>query len=125
MYRTRVLTRHRNGFTILEVLIALVAFVTGVVMIAWAISAGIFASTDIEGTDLALNIARANMEIIKDTAYAGLADSGPAADPNFSDFDVTVDVAEGQNPMQVDVTVTRDVKGGQTSLVLTTLVADY
>ena len=74
---------------------------------------------------MALNIAQAKMEEVKDTAYDDLADSGPTADSNFSDFDVTVDVAEGDDPTQVDVTVEWGVKGGTASVVLTTLAADY
>ena len=51
--------------------------------------------------------------------------SGPASDPDFPDYEVTVDVSEGDDPMQVDVTVAWDVKGGQSAVALTTLRADY
>jgi len=96
-----------------------------VVAIIWALNSGIYATSDVENVDLALNIAQAKMEEIKNTAFGSLADSGPTADVNFPRFSTTVNVAEGQNPMQVDVTVAWEVKGGQTSIVLTTLVANY
>jgi len=117
-------TNNKQGFSLLEVLVALIVLVTGVVAISGAFSAGILSSTDVENVDLALNIAQAKMEEVKNTAFASLADSGPTADPNFSDFNVTVGVAEGTNPMQVEVTVAWNAKGGQPSIMLTTLVAD-
>ena len=115
----------RKGFTLLEVLIATVIFTVGVIAIIWALNSGIYATSDIENVDLALNIAQAKMEEVKNTPFASLADSGPTADANFSRFSTTVNVAEGQNPEQVDVTVNWDVKGGSTGFTLTTLIADY
>ena len=109
----------------LEVLITIIILTVGVIALVSAFSSGIFATADIENVDLALNIAQAKMEEIKDTAFASLADSGSTADANFSNFNVTVDVAEGDDPMQVDVTVSWNVKGGQTGIALTTLVANY
>lgn len=115
----------KDGFTLLEVLIATVMLTVGVASLLWAFSMGMYATTDVEDIDLALNIARAKMEEVKNTAYGSLADSGPTADANFSDFNVTVDVDEGANPMQVDVTVAWNAKGGSASVDLTTLVVDY
>jgi prepilin-type N-terminal cleavage/methylation domain-containing protein len=114
-----------QGFTLLEILIAILILTVGIAAIMWAISSGIYVTSDVENTDLALNIAQAKMEWLKNTAFASLADSGPTADTNFPRFSTTVNVAEGQNPMQVDVTVSWQVKGGQTSIGLTTLVANY
>lgn len=114
-----------KGFTLLEILIAIIILTVGVIALTGAFTSGISAATDVENVDLALNIAQAKMEKIKDTAFASLTDSGPTTDANFSNFNVTVDVAEGNDPTQVDVTVAWNVKGGQTSVALTTLVTDY
>lgn len=115
----------KNGFSLLEVMIALIILAGATIAICQAFSSGIMASGDVENVDLALNIAQAKMEVIKNTSFASLADSGPAADPNFSNFNVTVNVAESQNPMPIDVTVAWNVLGGQANVTLTTLVANY
>lgn len=115
----------KQGFTLLEVIIATVIFTIGAVAIIWALNSGIYATADVENVDLALNIAQAKMEEIKNIAFGSLADSVPTADANFSRFSTTVNVAEGQSPKQVDVTINWNVKGGLTGFTLTTLIADY
>jgi prepilin-type N-terminal cleavage/methylation domain-containing protein len=113
-----------SGFTLLEVVITIIILTIGVISICRAFSVGIFAHTDVENIDLALNIAQAKMEELKNTDFAGLVDSGPDADADFPKFNVTVNVAEGEDPMQVDVTVTWYIKGGEENVTLTTLMAD-
>jgi len=117
-----------NGFTLLEILITIIVLTLGTIALMQAFSTGLLASTDVENVDLALNIAQANMEMVKDQLFADMdTDAEIAAlvsNNEFSDFTVTADVDEGQNPMQVDVTVTWNVKGGQTNVVLTTFAAD-
>lgn len=114
-----------TGFTLLEFMLALIIFSAGVIAIVQAFNAGFLSSEDVSNVDLALNIAQAKMEEIKNTNFSSLADSGPAPDANFSNFNLTVNVAEGQNPMRVDVTVGWNVKGGQANVVLTSLVTNY
>ena len=126
-----------KGFTLLEILITIIILTISVIALTSAFSSGLFSSTDVENVDLALNIAQAKMEEIKNTAFASLADSGPAAadtDPNspLSRFDVTVDVGVPADPRQVDVIVEWEaqsgVKHGQipsVSITLTTQMADY
>ena len=114
-----------KGFTLLEFMLALIIFSSGVIAIVQAFNSGFLSSEDVSNVDLALNIAQAKMEEIKNTSFSSLADSGPAADTNFSNFNLTVNVAEGQNPMRVDVTVNWNVKGGQANVALTSLVTNY
>ena len=114
-----------RGFTLLEILITIVLLSVGMVGITKAFSSGFIAVTDVENVSLALDIAQAEMEIIRDTSFNMVLDKGPTPDSVFSDFNVTHNVSEGQNPKQVDVTVAWDVKGEQNTITLTTLVADY
>lgn len=118
----------KNGFTLLEVMLAMFLFTVGIVSIIRVFNTGLIASSDVENVDLALNIAQKKMEEIKNTPFASLADSGPAAADSmfpFSNFNVTVDVTEGQNPMPVNVAVNWNVSGGTASVNLATLVTNY
>lgn len=122
--RESLLGGRSQGFTLLEVLVTLVVLTGGIIALSQAINTGILASTDVEDVDLALNIAQAKLEEVKNTSFANIASSGAAADSNFSDFTVTVDVS-GTDPKTVTVTVAWNVKGGSTSVALTTLAANY
>jgi len=114
-----------RAFTLLESLIALFILTIGVVSIALALGVGTQSSLSAEKTDLALNILQARMEELKNTDFDDLEDADPAIDADFNDFSVSVDVAEGQNPMQVTATVTWGQRGRQRSITLTTLAADF
>ena len=125
MRQMRGPTRSRkSGFTLLEVLATLVVITLGMIALTQAFSTGMRAATDVENEDLALNIAQAKMEELKNTTFAGLASSGPTADANFSNYNVTVSVT-GTDPKQIDVTVDWNVQGSSTNVVLTTLRANY
>jgi Tfp pilus assembly protein PilV len=106
-------------------MIAMIIFTAGIIAVVQAFNAGFLSSEDASNVDLALNIAQAKMEEIKNSSFSSIADSGPAADATFSNFNLTVNAAEGQNPMRVDVTVNWNVKGGQANVALTSLVANY
>jgi len=121
-----------KGFTLLEILITIIVLTIGTIALMQAFSTGLLASTDVENVDLALNIAQAELEEIKDSGYASLAASGPTADPNFSNFDVTVALGPTADPREVEVTVEWETQSGvtkgtipSTSITLTTLIADY
>ena len=125
MPRTPGRTPSRNsGFTLLEILLTLLLLTVGVTVLSQAFSTGMLASTDIENVDLALNIAQAKMEDLKNTSFASLASSGPTADANFSNFNVTVSVT-GTDPKQIDVTVSWNTQGGSPTVKLTSLRANY
>ncbi len=114
----------RSGFTLLEVLATVIFFTLAFVTLMQVFSAGMRAATDVESEDLALNIAQAKMEELRDASFAGLASSGPTADGNFPSYNVTVSVT-GTDPKQIDVTVDWNVQGGSTNVVLSTLRANY
>jgi prepilin-type N-terminal cleavage/methylation domain-containing protein len=114
-----------EGLTLIEILISLAILSIGIVSITGAFSTGIGASGDSENVKTALDIAGKKMEALKYSAFANLSNSGPSADINFPNFNTTVQVSAGQNPMQVNVTVSWKAKGATTSITLTTLVANY
>ena len=118
----------RWGFTLLEILITIIILTVGVIALSQAYSSGLFVVTDIENVGLALNIAQAEMEQIRGKDFSQIVadgDSGPAPEGNFSNFEVWIDIAEGHDPMQVEVIVSWEAKGGQANVALTTLVANY
>ena len=121
----------KNGFTLLEVLIAVVILTVGMVALIWAFNAGIFATTDIENVELALGAAQAKLENIYGTT-GGV--------PDESRHDVSVDgfvgsiyanknfqtevVTDNNDPEKVTVNVYWTTKGGETSITLRTLVVN-
>ena len=130
-----------KGFTLLEVLLAAIVLTVGTVAIMMAFNSGIFATTDIENVEDALNAGQLRMEEIfaelQDMdltllTAANASDYETRKSSAVSGYDVAVDLheddltlADDQNLIQVDVTVTWDTKGGEAEIILTTLVTDY
>ena len=110
----------KRGFTLLEVMIALILFALAVIAILNAINTGIFGSGDVENIRAALNVAQTRVETIRNTPLASVVNSGPTADTNFPNLSVTVAVS-GTDPKQVGVTVTWHVRGDPVSMTVTTL----
>lgn len=115
----------KSGFTLLEVLISLVILTVSIIAIVRALSIGMFTFSNAENINLALNIAQAKMEEIKNTVYSSISDSGPVSDAVFPRFSVNVNVKESAKPLEVEVLVNWDEKGDTDSVSLKTLVADY
>ncbi len=115
----------KRGFTLLEVLIAIVILTIGAVSIIRAFSTGMFASTDIENVDLALDLAQERVEYIKGIGYGFTGDTKNLV-PGFSVFQrqATATVL-WPNLKRINVTVYWNMKGGETSITLTTYVANY
>ena len=120
-----------RGFTLLEVLLAIVILSAGTIAIMQAFSAGMFASTEAESFELAFGVAQAKLENIYGTS------SGTSNEPRhsvsdegftggvYSNQNFQVQVAtDANNPQGVDVTVYWSPNGGDTSIKLTTLVAN-
>ena len=118
-----------QGFTLLEVLIATLLFTVGIIGIMSAFNAGIFAISDVENVNLALNLAQKKMEEITVGTYPGIASEPKAVIPDLQNlpvFEQQVDVSTPQTGFkQVKTTIYWDTKGGETSVSLTTLVTDY
>lgn len=121
----------KKGFTLLEVLLAVVILAGGIIAIMQAFSAGMFASTEAENVELAFGVAQAKLERIYGTSGGitdeprhNVCDDGFAGGV-YSNQNFQVQVAtDNNNPERVDVTVYWTTKGGDTSIKLTTLVAN-
>lgn len=121
----------KKGFTLLEVLLAVVILAGSIIAIMQAFSAGMFASMEAENVELAFGVAQAKLENIYGTS-GGIADEPRHSVSNdgfaggvYSNQNFQVQVAtDNNNPERVDVTVYWSTKGGDTSIKLTTLVAN-
>jgi Tfp pilus assembly protein PilV len=120
------LTRsHKAGFTLVESMIAAVIFTVAIIAIIFALNTGIFAVSDVENIKSALNLAQAKMEEVKGTTYASIVSQSKAVVPGFAAFKQQVAVTTVQTGLeQVVVTVYWTVKGSETNIALTTLVAN-
>ena len=100
---------NKKGFTLIEVLVTILIVSASVVAIAAAFNTGVYVTADIENTDKAIRIAEAKMEeieaLVAESGVSALADSGPTADADFPNYNVTVNVTENLDPMPVEVTV--------------------
>jgi len=118
----------KRGFTLAEVLVALVVITGGMVALLMVFSAAIGVSRNVEEMETAVGIASAAMEEVRHTPYAALQSSADASDAIFSGlagYTVTVETTKPANPAQVTVTVSWQAKGGTASIALTTLAAQY
>jgi prepilin-type N-terminal cleavage/methylation domain-containing protein len=123
----------KHGFTLLEVLLSALIISVGVMTLIWVFSSGLSATAEVENMGLALNIAQANMELIKNKTFTQIDTTSEVqalvSNLGFTNFNVTgavTDVVSG-NLIQEAITVGWNVKGGtgSTSTTLTTLVANY
>jgi len=120
----------KKGFTLLEVLLAVVILAGSIIAIMQAFSAGMFASTEAESMELALGVAQSKLENIHGTS-GGISNELPHSVSAegftggvYSNQNFQVQVAtDTNNPERVDVTVCWTTKGGDASIALTTLMA--
>ena len=120
----------KKGFTLLEVLLALVILAGSIIAIMQAFSAGMFASTEAENIELAIGVAQAKLENIYGTSGGTSNELSHSVSAEgftggvYSNQNFQIQVAtDTNNPQRVDVTVYWTTKGGDTSIKLTTLVA--
>lgn len=133
--------RFRKGFTLLELLIAIVLIVGGTLALMRMMSVGIFADATLENRLIALNLANEKLEELKDDGYSH-ANLDPASSPfteaSLSGFDFVdqrqytvgyVDAnlnssTSGTGLKYIQGTVQWTQKGAQ-EVEVGTLIADY
>lgn len=113
------------GFTLLEVLIALVLFVLGVVVIAGLFSTGLANSVDAEKITIAMDLAQRRMEEIRNLDFdTGIIDEAKASIDGFSGFQRQVTVTEPETDLkEVTVTVYWTFKAEEISTSLETYIS--
>lgn len=111
----------RKGFTLLEVLLAILLFVSAFTVLAQAISVGLSSGGDNENSLIAANLAAEKMEILKNTSYASIANEAKAVVSGFTSFQREVTVTTPITSLkQTTVTVTWNDKSVELSYNLVT-----
>jgi prepilin-type N-terminal cleavage/methylation domain-containing protein len=122
-----IMRNKEEGFTLLEIILALAIFSGSIIAVMRAFSIGLASSGDVEDMSLALNLAQKKMEEIVNIPFASVISSGPVpADTTapFSKFNITVNVT-GANPKEINTAVNWNVQGGTAGVMLTTLRTNY
>jgi prepilin-type N-terminal cleavage/methylation domain-containing protein len=132
----------KQGFTLIEVLIAIVLIVIGLVALMQAMSVAIFADSTLEYRLTALNLANEKLEELKDDGYSH-ANLDPASSPFTEAFisgfnfvaqrQWTVDYVDANLSTSVSDTGLKDVtvqvqwtqRGGTQYVAVETLIGDY
>ncbi len=132
----------KQGFTLIEVLIAIILIVIGLVALMQVMSVAIFADSTLEYRLTALNLANEKLEELKDGGYSHSnldPTSSPFTEASISGFDFveqrqwTVDYVDANLSTSVSDTGLKDVtvqvqwtqKGGTQSVTVETLIGDY
>ena len=118
----------RRGFSLIELMIAILLLVGGVAAATFMMSRGMFATTDAESVEQAVSLAQEKMENLRGTAFASIANETKAAVSGWTGFsrEVAVSQPAGTNSdfKQVVVTVYWNTVDGELSTSLTTSVAN-
>ena len=116
------------GFTLVEVLLALVLLVGGITACTFVFARGMFATTDTEWVEQATALAQEKMENLRGTSFSSVSTEAKAVVAGWTGFsrEVTVTQPSGTNSdfKQVVVTVYWDTTGGELSTSLTSYVAN-
>ena len=115
----------KKGFTLLEVLLALVLFAMGVVTIAGLFGASLDSGLDAEDTSIAMNLAQRKLEAVRNTSYDSIVSTQYAPVPGFPLFQQKVDAAPSgfDELIQVTVTVSFQYKNRTVEVPLVTYVS--
>ncbi len=114
-----------GGFTLLEVLLALLLVTVGSLALSQAFSLGLFASADDESLLVSTQLAQEKMEEIRNKSYASIANETRAAVSGFSGFEREVVVSTPLTSLkQVSVNVYWFNKASELSTSLVTYASN-
>lgn len=120
--------RRTAGFTLLEVILAILLLVTGIASATFMFGRGIYGTTDAEAMQTAVALAQEKMEGLRGTSFGSIASEarGPVSGWTGYEREVVVSQPAGTNAdlKAVVVTVYWDATGGELSTSLTSYVAD-
>ena len=113
-----------KGFTLLEILVAIVLFTGSVSLIVMLFADALVGSVDAENTTIAMNLAQGKMEEVRNLSFASIADEAKAAVTGFAGFEREVMVTTPETDLkQITVKSYWTYKGGEIEVPLVTLIA--
>ena len=114
----------KQGFTLLEVLIATVLFTVGVTVIIGLFGTGFIGGFDAENTSIAMNLAQQKMEEVRNLSFDDIIDETEDPVTDFPGFKREVDETESPAGLkQVTVTVYWTHKGEEISVPISTYIS--
>ena len=116
----------KGGFSLLEVMLAILLFGTGLVFLLQIVNTGLFVGGQNEDTVIAANLAQEKIEELRNDAYADLVSETPAvAVPGFPAFTREVSVGDS-TPAQTGLKeVSVKVNWAAKNSVMTTTMVTY
>lgn len=116
----------KGGFSLLEVMLAILLLGTGLAFLLQVISMGLFAGGENEDEIIAINLAQEKTEELRNALYSGISqDSPPVTVSGFTAFTREILVTTPQTGLkQVSVNIYWNAGHGQTSLAMVTYVSD-
>ena len=120
--------KNRNregGFSLLEVLLAILLLGTGLAVLLQVISTGLFAGSVNENEIIATSLVQEKIEELRNASFASIISEAKAAVSGFSSFSRKVDVTTPQTNLdQITVTVYWYAGQTETSLSMVTYVSN-
>lgn len=115
----------KKGFTLLEVLLAIIIITVGFTILLQAVSTGLFAGGDNENMLVAVNLAQEKMEELRNRDYSNVINETKNTVSGFSVFQREVVTSTIQTGLkQISVNVYWFVKSDELSLNLVSYVSD-
>lgn len=115
----------KGGFSLLEVMLAILLFGTGLVFLLQIVNTGLFVGGQNEDTVIAANLAQEKIEESRNAAYAAIVSEAKTAVIGFPAFQRQVDMTTLQTGLkQISVTVYWYAKSAEMSTNMVTYVSD-